>query len=112
MALAMTMLNSVFRGCSKYSIARAGALSTRLSSPLQVRKNYIGTGRACLSSGSNMTGWVKTAENTSLVYIQHGHDNFAWSCPNWRRMVLNAIKWTASPAGKAWAKANPKRIFV
>jgi type 1 glutamine amidotransferase len=62
--------------------------------------------------GSNMTSWVKTAENTPLVYIQHGHDNYVWSHPAWRRMVVNAIKWTHSSEGKAWAKANMKRIFV
>ena len=62
--------------------------------------------------GSNMCGWVKTAENTPLAYIQFGHDNNAWSNPNFRKLMLNAIKWAASPEAKAWAKANPKRIFV
>jgi type 1 glutamine amidotransferase len=61
--------------------------------------------------GSNMVGWYKAAENTPLVYIQHGHDNNAWSNPHFQRLMLNAIKWVASPAGKAWAKANPQRIF-
>ena len=27
------------------------------------------------------------------------------------KLVLNAIKWAASPEALAWAKANPKRIF-
>jgi type 1 glutamine amidotransferase len=62
--------------------------------------------------GSNMTGWVKTAENTPVVYIQHGHDNNAWSHPHYRRLVLNAIRWGATAEAKAWAKANSKRIFV
>jgi type 1 glutamine amidotransferase len=62
--------------------------------------------------GSNMTGWVKTAEISPVVYIQHGHDNTAWSNPAWARLVLNAIKWAASPESKTWAKANAKRIFV
>ena len=62
--------------------------------------------------GSNLTGWVKTAEISPVVYIQHGHDNTAWSNPAWARLVLNAIKWAASPESKTWAKANAKKIFV
>ena len=62
--------------------------------------------------GSNLTGWVKTAERSPIAYIQHGHDNTTWSNPSWAKLVLNAIKWAASPESKAWAKANPKKIFV
>jgi hypothetical protein len=62
--------------------------------------------------GSNLTGWVKTAERSPIAYIQHGHDNTAWSNPAWAKLVLNAIRWAASPESKTWAKANPKKIFV
>ena len=62
--------------------------------------------------GSTMTSWVKTAENSPIVYIQHGHDNNAWSSPYWQKLMLNSIKWAASPESKTWAKANAKRIFV
>ncbi len=62
--------------------------------------------------GSDLVGWYKAAENTPLVYLQHGHDNNAWSNPHFQRLMLNAIKWAASPEAKAWAKANAKRIFV
>jgi type 1 glutamine amidotransferase len=62
--------------------------------------------------GSNVAAWVKTAENTPICYIQPGHDNNAWSNPSYRRLMLNAIKWAASPESKSWAKANAKRIFV
>jgi type 1 glutamine amidotransferase len=62
--------------------------------------------------GSDLVGWYKAAENTPLVYIQHGHDNNAWSNPSFQRLMLNAIKWAASPESKAWAKANAKRIFA
>jgi hypothetical protein len=34
-----------------------------------------------------------------------------WANPTYRKLVLNAIKWTASPEALAWAKANPTRIF-
>jgi uncharacterized protein len=62
--------------------------------------------------GPNLAGWVKTAENSPIVYLQNGHDNNAWSNPHFQRLMLNAIKWLATPEAKAWAKANPKRIFV
>ena len=61
--------------------------------------------------GSNLTGWYKAAERSPVVYIQHGHDARAWENPNWRRLMLNAIRWAASPEAKAWARANEKRIF-
>jgi type 1 glutamine amidotransferase len=62
--------------------------------------------------GSNMTAWVKTAERSPVVYVQHGHDNKAWANPHWRKVILNAIKWAASPESKTWAHANAKKIFV
>src|SRR5579872_3800521 len=62
--------------------------------------------------GSNMTGWVKTAERSPIVYIQHGHDKVAWENPAFRTLVLNAIKWSASKDAKDWAHANPKKIFA
>jgi type 1 glutamine amidotransferase len=62
--------------------------------------------------GSNMTGWVKTAERSPVVYIQHGHDNTAWTNPAWAKLVLNSIKWLASPESKTWAHGNAKRIFT
>ena len=61
--------------------------------------------------GSNLTGWVKTAERTPVAYIQHGHDNMAWANPSFRKLLSNAINWAASPEAKAWARANPKKIF-
>lgn len=62
--------------------------------------------------GSNLTGWVKTAERSPVAYIQHGHDNKAWTNPAFRKLILNAIKWAASPEAKSWARANPQRIFT
>ena len=70
---------------------------------------HVGAGHP---PGSNMTAWVKTAEQSPVAYIQLGHDNATWSNKNWRRLVLNAIKWAGSPEAKTWAKANPSRIFV
>lgn len=61
--------------------------------------------------GSNLTGWVKTAENSPIVYLQNGHDAQAWGNQAFRTLLSNAIKWAASDEAKAWAKANPQRIF-
>ncbi|HUP39007.1 MAG TPA: ThuA domain-containing protein [Vicinamibacterales bacterium] len=60
---------------------------------------------------SNLAAWVKTAENSPIVYIQLGHDNQAWSNPAFRTLLDNAIRWAASPEATAWAKKNPKKIF-
>ncbi len=62
--------------------------------------------------GSNMTGWVKTAERSPVVYIQHGHDKVAWENPAFKTLLLNAIKWTASKEAKDWSHANPRKIFA
>lgn len=60
---------------------------------------------------SNLAAWVKTAENSPIVYIQLGHDRLAWENPAFRTLLDNAIRWAASPEAMAWAKKNPKRIF-
>jgi type 1 glutamine amidotransferase len=60
---------------------------------------------------SNLAAYVKTAENSPVAYVQMGHDVQAWTNPSYRQLMLNAIKWAASPEAKAWAKANPKPIF-
>jgi trehalose utilization protein len=60
---------------------------------------------------SNLAGWVKTAENSPIVYIQMGHDARAWNNPAYRTLVANAIKWAATPEAMAWAKKNPSKIF-
>jgi type 1 glutamine amidotransferase len=61
--------------------------------------------------GSNMTAWVKTAEKSPVVYIQHGHDERAWTNPNFQKLMGNAIKWASSKEAKDWAAKNPKKIF-
>jgi len=60
---------------------------------------------------SNLAGWVKTAENSPIAYIQMGHGPATWINPAYRKLLLNAIKWAASPEAMAWAKANPTKIF-
>lgn len=59
----------------------------------------------------NYAGWYKAVENSPLVYLQNGHDNNAWSNPAFQTLMLNAIKWTASQEGRAWARKNPRVTF-
>jgi len=60
---------------------------------------------------SNLAAYVKTAENSPVAYVQMGHGAGSWTNPAYRQLLLNSIKWAASPEAKAWAKANPKKIF-
>jgi type 1 glutamine amidotransferase len=60
---------------------------------------------------SDTTAWVKVSENSPVFYTQVGHGESAWVNPAYQALVRNAIKWVASPAALAWAKANPTHIF-
>jgi type 1 glutamine amidotransferase len=63
-------------------------------------------------AGSNLAGWVKVAERSPIAYLLPGHSRVGWENPVFRTLVLNAIKWAASPEALAWARANPKKIFA
>lgn len=45
--------------------------------------------------GSNLIGWAKQALNSRLVYLQPGDGRSAYDNPHYRRLVENAIRWTA-----------------
>jgi hypothetical protein len=60
---------------------------------------------------SNLVGWYKSAENSPVVWIEHGHDTSAWANPAFQTLVVNSIRWAASPDAMAWAKKNPTKIF-
>jgi uncharacterized protein len=59
--------------------------------------------------GSNLAGWVKTAGINPVAYLRNGHDRQVWESPAYRTLVMNAIRWAASPEARAWAKANPQK---
>ena len=40
-------------------------------------------------------GWSKSYGKARVVYLQLGHDHFAFENPNYRRLVAQAIAWTA-----------------
>ena len=54
-------------------------------------------------SGSDLIAWVKRARRSPLVYLQPGDDHMTYDDPNYRRLVENAIRWTASAEARAWA---------
>jgi trehalose utilization protein len=56
------------------------------------------------ADGSNLVGWTKRARNSPLAYLQPGDGPPTYADPNYRRLVENAIRWSASPAAKAWAR--------
>jgi uncharacterized protein len=39
--------------------------------------------------------WVKTYEAARVIYLQLGHDHFAYEDPHYRRLVAQAIRWVA-----------------
>lgn len=45
--------------------------------------------------GSNLIGWARQALNSRLVYLQPGDGPSAYDDPHYRRLVENAIRWTA-----------------
>ena len=73
--------------------------------------NQYARGLRYPGAGNNAVVWVKTAENSPVVYIAAGHGPHAYENPMYRTLLMNAIRWAASPQAKAWAKANPTKIF-
>ena len=44
---------------------------------------------------SKVIAWSKTYEAARVVFIQSGHDYFAWDNPNYQRLLKQAIRWVA-----------------
>ena len=47
------------------------------------------------ADGTNLCGWAKEAGRSRLVYLQPGDGAGAYESPHYRRLVDNAIRWTA-----------------
>ncbi|PWU16043.1 MAG: hypothetical protein C5B50_14170 [Verrucomicrobia bacterium] len=43
---------------------------------------------------NSVFAWANTYENSRIVYIQCGHDHFAYENPNYQRILQQAIQWT------------------
>ncbi|HSU56380.1 MAG TPA: ThuA domain-containing protein, partial [Candidatus Dormibacteraeota bacterium] len=46
-------------------------------------------------TSSNPIAWSKMYEKSRVVYIQSGHDHFAYENSNYQRLVRQAIRWVA-----------------
>ncbi len=44
---------------------------------------------------NKIIAWTRTYENARVVYLQSGHDHFAYENPHYQRLVRQAIRWTA-----------------
>lgn len=44
---------------------------------------------------NHVVAWAKTYSNARVVYMQSGHDHFAYENPNFRQVLRQAIRWTA-----------------
>lgn len=44
---------------------------------------------------NKVIGWAKTYGNARVVFIQSGHDHFAWDNPNFQKILNQAMHWTA-----------------
>ena len=47
------------------------------------------------STSAKNIGWAKTYDAARVVYLQLGHDHFAYENPNYSRLVRQAIRWVA-----------------
>jgi len=45
---------------------------------------------------NKVIAWAKTYEAARVVYLQSGHDHFAYENPNYQRFLRQAIRWTAN----------------
>jgi len=46
-------------------------------------------------SSDKRIGWTKTYRNAKICYLQSGHDQVEYRNPNYRTLVIRAIRWTA-----------------
>ncbi len=44
---------------------------------------------------NKVIGWAKTYGKARVVYLQSGHDHFAYENPDYQRILAQAIRWTA-----------------
>lgn len=46
-------------------------------------------------TSGKVIGWARNLDTGRVVYLQLGHDHQAYENPNYRKLVANAIRWTA-----------------
>jgi uncharacterized protein len=47
------------------------------------------------ATSAKTIAWAKEYEQARVVYLQLGHDHFAFENPNYRRLVHQSVRWTA-----------------
>ena len=47
------------------------------------------------AESNQLIGWAKTYGEARVVYLQSGHDHFAYENPNYQQVLKQAIRWTA-----------------
>ena len=57
--------------------------------------------------GSNLVVWAHAAGASPVVVSEIGDGPVAFGNAAYRRMIQNALRWSASAAGRAWATARP-----
>lgn len=55
--------------------------------------------------GSSLVAWAKSAKQSPLVYLQFGDGPAAFGDATFRRILANAIAWTASAGAREWARS-------
>jgi type 1 glutamine amidotransferase len=48
-------------------------------------------------SSGDVIGWINHYKKSLIVYLQLGHDHFAYENPNFRRLIHQSIQWLANP---------------
>ena len=47
------------------------------------------------SKSGKPLAWARTEGKSRVVYLQLGHDHWAFENPNYRKLVAQSIRWTA-----------------
>jgi type 1 glutamine amidotransferase len=47
-------------------------------------------------TSNKVIGWARTYEKSRVVYLQSGHDHFAYENPNYQTLLKQAIRWVAN----------------
>ncbi|MBU6401563.1 MAG: ThuA domain-containing protein [Verrucomicrobia bacterium] len=58
-------------------------------------------------TSSPIIGWAQTIGTARIVYLQLGHGHTAYGNPNYRRLVAQAIQWTAKRDAAEDGRAGP-----
>lgn len=60
---------------------------------------------------SELIGWTNRYGNSRIVYIQLGHDHYAYENPNYRRLLKQAIDWARKPVEVQMVRYSPEYKF-